>query len=382
MRIVTTDNLETAAAYRKAWDGLAGACTFRCWDWVSAWWNHYLQNAPDRTALIVLAVEDHATEHELAAVLPAYIHHTPARGNVLRLMGDGEVCSDHLGLLCSSKQRQDVVQAVAEALFAQHSEWDVADLQAVSSEDEATHALSAALAEMGCRVDANKGLNTWAIDLPETWDAFLAMQSKSHRKQLRRSERRFEQTQDSSWTLLETDSDYARSWLRFVDLHQKRRQSLGEPGCFSSEQYAAFHEELSERLLRAGKLRLSTTTFQGRPVAAEYHFVGGHTTYAYQGGLEPEAEAQGPGGLSLMGSIKQAISEGHRTFDFLRGDEPYKAHWRATPRATHNIAIVPPRSKALLRYRAWSSLRSTKRWLTGNPLAAPVDVPAHGATST
>ena len=54
--------------------------------------------------------------------------------------------------------------------------------------------------------------------------------------------------------------------------------------------------------------------------------------------------------------------------DFLRGDEPYKAHWRAKPQPSTDIRIVADRSAARLRHRAWlaslhakSMLRSSLR---------------------
>ncbi|MEM9352498.1 MAG: GNAT family N-acetyltransferase [Planctomycetota bacterium] len=340
-----------------------------------------MQPSPECTALIVLAYQEEE-EDSLAAVLPAYVEHSTARGRVLRLMGDGEVCSDHLGLLAAGEERCAASRAIAEALLEHGAEWDVADFRAVSAEDSATQELSNALAKAGCRVAVSGGPNTWAIDLPETWEQFLAMQSKSHRKQLRRSERSFAAAEDAHWELVDNSTAYDEVWPVMVDLHQRRRQSLGEPGCFASPRYAAFHADISKRLLQSGKLRLSTTVLDGRPVAAEYHFGDGATTYAYQGGLEPAAESKGPGQLSLMVAIMHAITEGHTTFDLLRGDESYKPHWRAAPRATNNIEIVPPRSSAILRYRAWTSLRSTKRWLSGASSKAPADRPVHGTAAT
>ena len=61
--------------------------------------------------------------------------------------------------------------------------------------------------------------------------------------------------------------------------------------------------------------------------------------------------------------IRAAIEEGHTTFDFLRGDEPYKAHWRATPRATVDYRICPDRRLAKLRGRVLRSVGSVADWL-------------------
>jgi CelD/BcsL family acetyltransferase involved in cellulose biosynthesis len=90
----------------------------------------------------------------------------------------------------------------------------------------------------------------------------------------------------------------------------------------------------------------------GAPAAAEYHLAGARATYAYQGGVDPERLTEEPGRLSTIRAIQRAIAEGHARFDFLRGDEPYKAHWRATPRETLRLQATPPRTWAKLRHGA------------------------------
>jgi hypothetical protein len=49
--------------------------------------------------------------------------------------------------------------------------------------------------------------------------------------------------------------------------------------------------------------------------------------------------------------------------DFLRGDEPYKAHWRAEPRATYDYRVVPNRRLARLRGRVLSLTDTVTGWM-------------------
>jgi CelD/BcsL family acetyltransferase involved in cellulose biosynthesis len=92
----------------------------------------------------------------------------------------------------------------------------------------------------------------------------------------------------------------------------------------------------------------------GSPAAAEYHLADTKATYAYQGGVDPDRLAEEPGRLSTILCLRAAIEEGHTQIDFLRGDEPYKAHWRATPRATYDYRVIPNRRLARLRGRVWN----------------------------
>jgi CelD/BcsL family acetyltransferase involved in cellulose biosynthesis len=62
------------------------------------------------------------------------------------------------------------------------------------------------------------------------------------------------------------------------------------------------------------------------------------------------------------------MSEGHTRFDFLRGDEPYKAHWRAEPRSTWRRQATAPRLLPRLRRQTWAGARQVSkiaRKLTG-----------------
>jgi hypothetical protein len=52
---------------------------------------------------------------------------------------------------------------------------------------------------------------------------------------------------------------------------------------------------------------------------------------------------------------------GYRGYDFLRGDEAYKAHFRATARPNMEIRVVPNRMTAQLRHRLWLTGSNVKR---------------------
>ena len=75
-------------------------------------------------------------------------------------------------------------------------------------------------------------------------------------------------TDQATWHLVETPSDFDIAWPILVDLHQRRRQSLGELGCFASPQWAAFDRDIAAQLLAAGQLRLSWLEAAGAPVFA------------------------------------------------------------------------------------------------------------------
>jgi CelD/BcsL family acetyltransferase involved in cellulose biosynthesis len=356
------------------WNALSGGMPLRSWDWLATWWKHYgsvarrdADHSDDRLAerqLCVIAVyrdgvkpfNGEGRHRDLIGIAPWYLDRTIVKGNVLRWLGSGEVCTDHLSLICRPHDREEVALAVAEALTTTCDDWDRLELNAVDADDATIRLFTSALEERGCLVSRYAADAYWALELPSSWDDYLAALSKSHRKQLRRLERDVLESDRACWHLVRSQEELASGWEVLVDLHQRRRRSLGEPGCFASRVFHDFHREVVERLLAEGQLRMSWLELDGAPAAAEYHFTDDATTYAYQGGVDPERLGAEPGRLSTILCLRAAIDQRQRRMDFLRGDEPYKAHWRARSHPTFDYRVVPNRRFARLRGRllAWS----------------------------
>jgi len=366
-RFTTLDELEP---YADDWDRLAGGVPFRSWEWLSSWWRHYGQDdyAEDpKTRLAVLGVFDDADA--MVGLAPWSVEFSTVWGRVIRPLGSGEVCSDYLGLLCGSEKQHQVAAALADYLTEQSDNpntdntnrdrlcWDLLELGSVDAEDLATARLIGQMAGRRCKVDRRAGPNCWRIDLPDSWEDYLAMLSKSHRKQLRRLEREMLAPGRAVLRVVERLGDLPRAVEILVRLHQRRRKSLGQAGCFDSRRFAAFHREVMPRLLRSGRLQLSRLEIDGRPAAAEYQLAGGGVVYAYQSGVDPELLDAQPGRLITLATLRRAIRQGFKAFDFLRGDEPYKPHFRARPRTSLEIRVVPHRAAARLR----DGLRRTGR---------------------
>ena len=126
---------------------------------------------------------------------------------------------------------------------------------------------------------------------------------------------------------------------------------------------SSFNRLITRRFCQERRLRLSWIELDGHPVAAEYQFTGNGTIYAYQSGMDPAAAEHQPGNLSMIGIVQSAIAQGQRSVDLLRGDEPYKAHWRAEPQATLRVRVLPGKWSGWLRQNVWATARQTKRLL-------------------
>ncbi|HEV2968624.1 MAG TPA: GNAT family N-acetyltransferase, partial [Pirellulales bacterium] len=290
------------------------------------------------------------------------------QGCVIRFLGGGEVCSEYPSLLVRDGDEEGAAGTLADWLIrngASHGpdRWDALKLVGVEHDDLTVGQLLRHLTDRGQFVQRRSGLNCWRLTLPSTWEKYLAMLSKCHRKQLRRLDRDYFRSGRAVVHWVRQPRDLERALAILVDLHQRRWQKRGQAGCFASPRFLAFHSELAARLLPRNDLLMSWLEMDGRPIAAEYHLAGSRVVYAYQSGIDPDRLAHQPGRLSNLAAIRRAIERGDQFFDFLRGDEPYKSHWRAAPRATYDAMIVPSRMSARLRFGVRSAGGSAVQWL-------------------
>ena len=262
MQVVRFSNLDELAPLATHWDRLARDVPFRSWAWMSNWGRHYGLSPLGRRRnlrLFVLAVLDGSGTP--VGLAPWYCQPSPSQGRILRFLGLEEVCGDYLSILCRPGMEAPVAAALADWLTnavrqprgrsagPDSDGWDLLELTGVDAEDRPVGHLASQLHAAGGTVHRRNGPNCWRIALPETWDDYLRMLSKDHRKKLRRIQRNLLAAGRIAVHEVHGSDDLDRTRRLLVDLHQRRWQSLGHPGCFASEAFLRFHRDVMPELL-------------------------------------------------------------------------------------------------------------------------------------
>ncbi len=387
MRIVLVRRLEDLVPYAQQWDRMSAEVPTRSWGWLANWWRAFglrdygdcmartagkFQPASLRAELFVPCALD--ARGKLLGLAPWYIERHRVFGRVIRWLGSGLACSDYLSLLCEPGREEDVATAVAEYLSRTIGgappngrevapPWDLLELEAVAQDDQPVACLMHKLLQRGCAVNPLSGPNCWRIALPETWEQYLSCFSRKRRNHVRKMMTAYVQSGRAVLHWADSPPTLSRTLDILIDLHQRRRRQLGEPGCFAWPAMTAFVRRAAESLAPAGRLAACWLELDGHPAAAEFLLLGEQTVYSYQSGMAPEAIEHEPGKLMNLLMIRWAIQRGYKAYDLMRGDEPYKQALRAEPVATVNFRVVPPRWAPRLRDMLWRSGRSIKRWL-------------------
>jgi len=358
MEVVRFSSFDELSAHADVWDHMAVGVPFRSWTWLSTWWRHYSATGQ----LYVLGVFNRG---HLVGIAPWYRSTTFQHGRVLRCLGDGEVCSEYSAILCEPGLEELISGVLGEWLVRARGwdHWDVIQLDSTEQEDLVALSLAEHMAGQGCHLHSRAGQGCWRVALPSTWEDYLDRFSKDRRKKIRRMHRRYIEGGLAILHTVHSPEQLTRAQDILVDLHQRRRNTLGQPGCFASSRFRAFHEDVLPRLLQESRLGLHWVELEGRPIAAEYHLLGDETVYCYQGGIAPEAAGHSPGQIATLFALEQAVENGYRAFDFLRGNEPYKRQWRAEFRPNVELRIIAKRTAAQLRHGIWLAGCDVKHWV-------------------
>jgi CelD/BcsL family acetyltransferase involved in cellulose biosynthesis len=346
------------AADCATWNALSGENPFRSWQWLDCWSRHYAVAGVEPMVLVVRDAQD-----RLIGVAPCCATRSRIWGRTIRFLGSGEVCSDYLGLLSRPEDAPSVAEAIGTWLTSNGDTWDRIELDGVAADDAAIARLVAGFQMRRHHVAMRSMPSAWAVELPERWDDYLPRLSQVRRDRVRQLTRRWLDSGRCVPRLAQSWSDVERAWPMLCELHQRRRKSLGEAGCFASPQFTAFHYEVVDRMYQAGRLRLHWVEFEGQAIAGEYALTGGDTIYVYQCGFDPDHSKMKPGWLNTIASMRLAIEQGYRRYDLLRGDEPYKQSWRAETRALLEVRVMGKSVAARLRHRLLRAAAGAGAWI-------------------
>ncbi|HEY7584556.1 MAG TPA: GNAT family N-acetyltransferase [Acidimicrobiia bacterium] len=195
---------------------------------------------------------------------------------------------------------------------------------------EAATPLHTALSSAGLSPSATVHETAMVLSLPDATDDFYQELAKHDRHELRRKRRRYE----SLIGPVVLQGGNGEGFDEFVRLH---RLAPGEKGRFMTERRLAFFSRLARQPgWRVDYLVMPT----GKAAACVFGWSDSDGYYLYNSCFDPALQAASPGLILLQSMIENSIKRGLRIFDFLKGDEDYKARLGAKPRPLHRLEVT------------------------------------------
>lgn len=292
-------------------------------EWFAAWAKHYGQ----RSSPFVVTVRDRPGH--LVGLLPL------ARTNRTIHFAGANV-GDWFGPLVRAGCDADVARAAARAI-ATASRAPVV-LHNVDRSASWIQALMDAAPRQRNRLQLQENVIPF-IPLPATWEEFANERSRNFRSQVGRKERKLLRSHAARFRLACDPNLIATDMKTFFALHESRWAATGG-STLTRGAVQSYHADFAEAALRQGWLRLWFLEAQGQDVAAWYGWRVGDRYFYFNGGWDP-AWSDASVGLVLMAhSIRSAIEEGAAEYNFLLGDEDYKARFASAYRPVETVVLA------------------------------------------
>jgi len=325
-------------ALREAWNGLLGDMDFPeifyRWEWAFLFFAH----SRPHSELFIVVVRDQPSG-EIVAIAPLCLTRVRRLAWTVRV-AEAIVygIADYQNFMIrSGTDRRRAVAAIIDVLDANRDRWDVADLQPFCTRDPATFQI----------LQAAQGRHDWTVRSHIT--SYIAtrrlradriVEESPDQRQVRHVRNRMRTLIEGGTTLrLDCRAAIDEAWPTFQALHCQAwpESPLADP------QYRAFLEALRTSPTMRDAIEFSLAEEGGRVVAAHFGFVDAGKIYYYMPAMDRAARHSRIGAVLLYAIMEHYAASG-RTFDFMRGLEPYKTWWADALDA--NLRIVVNRNSS------------------------------------
>ena len=273
-------------------------------DFMRAWWEEF---RPDARMMIISSE---------GGVLPLM-----ESAGVIQFLGDSDLTDYHSPLGRDVSGPVDILATMIDRTTS---------LDLDSLPGEAAAAIAESLSSTGLLPKTSEQTVARVLQLPASIDEYHVMVGKKERHELRRKRRRYEEQIGPA--TLRTDTGPGFGFDEFVRLH---RLSPGDKGTFMTGERHRFFARLASQ----DGWRVDYLENGGAATACLFGWTDGSDYYLYNSSFDPAAQAASPGQVLLATMIEHAIAEGWGVFDFLKGDEGYKARLGALPRQLFRVEV-------------------------------------------
>jgi len=322
LKLAHLDSLD-APGLQAAWQRLSAASPhaslFNTYEWCYCWAGTF----GSRCHPCILLAEDESGQ--AVGLLPGCLDHT-GTGRWVKLMGRDGVSGDHLDLLCLPQQHEPSLSLVLDCL----RDGRLADgliMAEIHRNSPTATLLRDWSGQHGCPLRESEPRIVPRLELPASFDAYLETLSANMRYHVRRRTRTLTRTPGAAIRTARDPDDLEQALTNLFELHQRRWQRDRRPGNFGNPLKREFLRRFCRLAGPRDWVRAHVLELDGRVVGVLLAFHWRGTASFYQMGWDPDCPLPSPGVVLLANSVRQAIAERMRCYDFLRGDEAYKWKW-------------------------------------------------------
>lgn len=320
---IRTELLQDMAAWRAlapSWDRLlarsAADTIFLTQDWLSSWLEEF--SAQNRTLFVIAVLRG----DELIGAAPWMLRSVSAAGRRTRQiesMGLPESGADYLDIISLRGWEGTVARAIYDFLFqGSTNTWDTACLRDIPADSLTLMHFLEHVRRDGKYVSITEGSYCPGMRLPQTSEDLFSGLTPNRRQQWRRHLRLLEKQGEVAFAS-SFGADAGKAAATFFSLYRKNYALHG---------LERFLGRFSRTERGASSIQVDLLTVKQVPVAGLYHLAHHDTQHMYLMAVDKTVNQKVSLGNILLGfALQEAISQGRKAYDFLKGTEEYKFHW-------------------------------------------------------
>jgi CelD/BcsL family acetyltransferase involved in cellulose biosynthesis len=256
------------------------------------------------------------------------------RDGTLSWLGGSEV-TDYMGPVGRPEAAEGAAKELMTALAAR-DDWEAGDLAGLPARSAWLSALRSGAEAASLVAEVGQEDVAPFLRLPPSFEEYLERLSGKLRHEIRRKDRRLRASFPDARLVDATPETLGADLERFVELH---RSSAGPKGRFMVPGMELFFRRLAEELLPDGTLRLVFLETEGKEIAGAIGFRDRDRFLLYNSAYDDAHRDVAPGMVLVAELIRDAIEEGRRGLDLLKGDLPYKYRYGARPRRIARLLL-------------------------------------------
>lgn len=294
-------------------------------EWMQNWWSTFASGEQ----LYLRSVQH---KGETIGIAPLLI-----RERTASLVGSDDIC-DYLDFIVSPGSEKAFFNVLLDEL-EQNGVHEL-DLGHLRPDSTVYGTLVSVARQRNYTVSSSKESVSLEVDLPDTWEDYLASLNKKQRHEVRRKIRRLENAGKLRYDVVEDRDHIAVQMDVFLKMFVASRE---DKESFMTPVMESFFRSIADTFSRVNLLKLGVLELDGQIVSMVIYFDHNDSFLLYNSAYDPGYASLSVGLVSKVMCIRDSIEKGKGRFDFLKGREPYKYHLggKETPLYRCRIALKP-----------------------------------------
>ncbi|MFC1986977.1 GNAT family N-acetyltransferase [Chloroflexota bacterium] len=290
--------------------------------WLKVWWDAFGSEAE-------LYLRTLRQKEKIVGMAPLLVNKETAS-----FIGSADVC-DYLDFVIMPGREQDFFNVILDDLIEKGIKQ--LDLGPLRPDSKVLSHLVSIARNRGYKALCHPEDVSLVLDLPPTWDEYLAMLTKKQRHEVRRKLRRLWEAGNVEHRCIEVGREvggYLDIFLKLFSLSRDDKASFMNP------KMESFFRSLAKAMAEIELLRFGIIQMDNVPVAMTMGFDYNNSYYLYNSAYDPQFNYLSAGLLCKVLCLKESIENGRKKWDFLKGREPYKYQLGGQEIPLYNCQII------------------------------------------